>query len=323
MMLSELIAQLKQTRGILHKQDIQIASRRFLKPIFHHKTPILRGDDCAAIPEGSGYSLLASEGMLPDLVKKDPWFAGWCAVLVNVSDIYAMGGRPLAVVDTLWSSSIEQAEPLWEGMLAASQALDVPIVGGHTNCHSDYAALSVAILGRAKCLITSFQAQPGDQLLLVVDLQGQPHPCFPYCWDAATRADPRELQEKLELLPLLAEQELCDAGKDISMGGIAGTVLMLLETSRGGAVLDLDAIPCPAGLDFRQWLLSFPSYGFILSIRPHLVEKVQSYFHKQEITTAVVGEVQSKQVLELKWGAECLPFWDFREQALTGFAGEV
>ncbi|MFH7168792.1 AIR synthase related protein, partial [Klebsiella pneumoniae] len=57
------------------------------------------GDDCAAIPDGDGHLLLAIEGFLDGFVAADPYFAGFCGVMVNVSDIAAMGGTPVAVVD--------------------------------------------------------------------------------------------------------------------------------------------------------------------------------------------------------------------------------
>lgn len=314
-MLSALISELQQR--IQQKCDIQLTANNFPQG-----TSVLVGDDCAAIPDANGYLLFAAEGMSPALVEKNSWFAGWCAVLVNVSDIYAMGGRPIAVVDTLWSHSLDDAQPLWEGMVAASNVFNVPIVGGHTNCHSHYNALSVAILGRATTLISSFQAQEGDRLVLVTDWQGTPHPQFPFCWDAATEADPEELQAKLNLLPHLAEIGLCDAGKDISMGGIVGTTLMLLETSGCGAVLDLDAIPCPQQLSLQEWLLSFPSYGFLLSVRPQLVNDVQSVLQTQNLVSAVVGEVKRDPVLMLKLGTDLFPFWDLRQDSLTGFTGD-
>ncbi len=68
------------------------------------------------------------------------------------------------------------------------------IVGGHTNCHSPYKALFVAILGRAKQLISSFKAQPGDFLLVAVDLQGTSHPQYNF-WNAATTASPVQLRD--------------------------------------------------------------------------------------------------------------------------------
>ena len=54
--------------------------------------------------------------MHPQLVEEDPWFAGWSGVLVNLSDIAAMGGRPLALVNSLWSAGERAAVPLLEGM---------------------------------------------------------------------------------------------------------------------------------------------------------------------------------------------------------------
>lgn len=312
----KLLAQiLKKSLGIVHKQDIQSVAR-FLSTD-NAVSDVLLGDDCAAIPDRDGYLLLAAEGMMPDFIAADPWFAGWSAVMVNVSDIYAMGGRPIAVVDTIWSQTADISQ-LVAGMSAAARAYQVPIVGGHTNSHSEYNALSVAIVGRAGQLISSFQAQPGDRLLMAVDLRGKPHPKYPF-WNAATTTDPVRLRADLELLPKLAENGLCDAGKDISMGGIIGTTLMLLETSRCGAVIDLDAVPVPPDLPLDRWLISFPSYGFLLSIRPERVLSVMQMFLDRQITCSDIGEIQANPQPILKSQTESTLFWDFTQAALTGF----
>ena len=314
-MLGSLIAHLHQSLGILHKQDIQTAAHYLSSSL------ISLGDDCAAIPDANGYLLLASEGILPTFLEAEPWFAGWCAVMVNVSDIAAMGGRAIAVVDTIWSQSTEITQPIWEGMRAAASAYNVPIVGGHTNCHSPYNALSVAILGRATHLITSFNARPGDILLVAIDFQGEFYHRFPF-WNAATTADPVQLQKKLEILPYLSEAGLCDAGKDISMGGIVGTLLMLLETSNCGAVLNLDVIAPPDNISLEQWLLSFPSYGFLLSVRPEKVASVQACFHEQNLVCSAVGTVEEHHQLVLKLGNESAVFWDISTRSLMGFSAE-
>jgi len=314
-MLATLIAHLHQSLGILHKQDIQTAAHYLSSSL------ISLGDDCAAIPDANGYLLLASEGILPTFLEVEPWFAGWCAVMVNVSDIAAMGGRAIAVVDTIWSQSTEITQPIWEGMKAAASAYNVPIVGGHTNCHSPYNALSVAILGRATHLITSFNARPGDILLVAIDFQGEFYHRFPF-WNAATTADPIELKKKLEILPYLSEAGLCDAGKDISMGGIVGTLLMLLETSNCGAVLNLDSITPPDNIPLEQWLLSFPSYGFLLSVRPEKVASIQACFHEQNLVCSAVGTVEEHHQLVLKLGNESAVFWDISTRSLMGFSAE-
>lgn len=322
--LTRLAHALKQSQGILHKQDIQPVSRllsTFNSPQREGTNPPIPrlGDDCAALPDGDGYLLLAAEGMMPFLVATDPWFAGWSAVMVNVSDIYAMGGRPIAVIDTLWSDTLDLSKPLLAGMQAAAQAYQVPIVGGHTNGHSPYNALSVAILGRAKSLISSFQAQPSDRLLAIVDLRGTMHPQYPF-WNAATLTDPTRLRADLELLPQLAERDLCDAGKDISMGGIIGTALMLLESSGVGARLNLGAIPLPKDIPLERWLVSFPSYGFLLAVRPEKVAAVRQGFCDRDLICTEIGEIQKEPQLVLQAGDASTLFWDFSQEALTGFS---
>jgi hypothetical protein len=322
--LAHLADKLRQNLGLQHKRDIQTAAHKLGRWVAHPHTqePLWLGDDCAAISDGEGYLLLAAEGLLPALVEAEPWFAGWCAVLVNVSDVYAMGGHPIAVVDALWSGGTEKTQLIWDGMVAASKAFNVPIVGGHSNGHSPYEALSVAILGKANRLLTSFHAQVGDVLVLVADFEGQPYLGYPF-WDAATMKAPAELQANFSLLPKIAEADLCDTAKDISMGGLVGTTLMLIETSRCGAVLNLEHIPCPPGLALERWLVSFPSYGFILSLRPKSVEPVQSLFHSQGLVCEPIGEVVQKPTLSLRTSQETACLWDLGQSPLTGFQGKA
>ena len=306
--LEELAVKLKQSLGIIQKQDIQIASQILG---LHSDSQIQVGDDCAVIPDGDGYLLLAAEGMWHVLVEEDPWFAGWCAVMVNVSDIAAMGGVAIAIVDTIWTEGNAKAIPLLEGMKAASQAFNVPIVGGHTNFRSAYSALSVAILGRANKLISSFTAQPGDLLITAINRSGEMHPKFPF-WNAATKAKPNKLRENLNILPYLAEHNLCNAGKDISMGGIMGTLLMLLEASQCGAILDLDNIFPPTDIDLKTWLLCFPSYGFLLSVSPNNFNEVKQKFSDNNISCRIVGEIKEGSQLMLEYNRQSHLFWDFK-----------
>src|SRR5690606_11401667 len=126
------------------------------------------GDDAAAIPDGDGYLLLAAEGMQAAFAQSDPWFAGYCSVMVNVSDVAAMGGRSLAAVDVLFTGSAGDNHRVLAGIKEASDAFGVPIVGGHTGRASGAPVLAVAILGRAQRLLPSSGAQAGQSLLYAV-----------------------------------------------------------------------------------------------------------------------------------------------------------
>jgi AIR synthase-related protein len=314
---------LRASRGFAHKRDISDVMRR-LQPVL--PVGIAVGDDCAAIPDGDGHLLFAMEGFVDDFVERMPWFAGYCGVMVNVSDIYAMGGRPLAVVDALWSADAQAGAPVLDGLVEASRRYGVPIVGGHSNHKAARGQLAVAILGRARKLLTSFDAQPGDALVMAVDLRGQWQEPYPY-WNASTSAPAERLRADLDVLAVLAEEGLCDAAKDISMAGAVGTALMLLECSRVGARLDIDAMPRPATTNIDddaallRWLCAFPSYGFVLSVRPHRADAVLQRFRAREIDCAVVGEVQARPHVTLRHRGEEAPLWDL---AATPFmtAGE-
>ena len=317
--LTALVTSLQGSLSILGKRDIQTAATaigQYVRGVTGE--PIRLGDDCAAIPDGDRYLLLAAEGIWPQLVNESPWFAGWCAVMVNLSDIAAMGGTPIAVVDALWSQSETISQPLWAGLTAAAQAYGVPIVGGHTNCHSPYNGLAVAVLGQAQPLITSFAAQPGDVLMMVVNLSGQYYGDYPF-WNAATAAEPAQLRQHLALLPKLAETGLCHAGKDISMGGLAGTLLMLAEASGVGATLALDQVPSPSGVSLDRWLTSFPSIGFLLSVPPANVAQIKPLFAPHDLACQRVGTVTDGSQVWLQHRAERQLLWDLATP-LTGFS---
>ncbi len=313
--LASLATALRAGRGFAHKRDIGDVMATLAQALPGGTADLAQavavGDDCAAIPDpsGNGWLLFAIEGFLDDFVQAMPRFAGWCGVMVNVSDICAMGGRPIAVVDALWSRGSSAGHEVLRGLADASARYGVPIVGGHSNSRADRGALAVAILGRANRLLTSFDARPGDTLMMAIDLRGayeEPHPF----WNAATSAPAQRLRHDIELLPRLAESGLCDAAKDISNAGAIGTALMLLECSKVGAAIDVDAIPRPAGVALQRWLQSFPSFGFVFSVRPGHVQAVQAHFLDHGIACASVGNVTADPRVWLRDGDRRALLWD-------------
>lgn len=311
---------LRCSRGFAHKTDISavVTTLAGQHPggMAGLAQAVAVGDDCAALPSpGGGYTLLAIEGLVEDFVAAQPWFAGYCSVMVNVSDVYAMGGRPLAVVDALWSDGMAQASEMLAGMASAAQRYGVPIVGGHSNNRARGGQLAVAILGHAQQLLTSFHARPGDDLLVAVDLRGAWQEPYPY-WNASTPAPAERLRGDLELLPELAEAGLCDAAKDISMAGVIGTALMLAECSGVGARIEVDAIPRPPGMEeglaLLRWLTAFPSFGFVLSVRPEHRAEVVARFRARGLACARVGRVTDTPTLVLTRCGEQAELWDTR-----------
>jgi hypothetical protein len=306
------------------KADIQLAARAFpqrqTSAWFAGSESIDNGDDATALRDGDGYTLFAAEGMRPEFVAADPWFAGYCAVMVNLSDIAAMGGRPWAVVDVLFMGDGENAR-VFEGMAAASAQFGVPVVGGHTTRISGPSSLAVAVLGRARALIRSENARAGHALVAALDLRGTFRGTGGN-FNAATTAPSERVRASLSLLPELAEAGLVPAGKDVSMAGLCGSALMLLEASGTGAMLDIGRVPSPPDVDPLRWLTAFPSFGFVLAVAPSDASAVCARFEALGIAAATIGELTDSRRLELRHQQERALYWDLEEKALTGFGAK-
>lgn len=309
-----LAGMLRASRNIAAKGDIALAAHRMG---LDGAASVAVGDDCAAIPDGDGYLLFAIEGFMNEFVAADPWFAGWCGVMVNLSDIAAMGGRPTAVVDAVWAQGEDGAAAILDGMKAASACYGVPVVGGHTNLKSDRSQLAVAVLGRASRLLTSFDAQPGDRLVAAIDLRGRYRAPFPN-WEAATDAPAGRLRGDLELLPHIAERSLARAAKDISQGGIVGTAAMLAECSGVGVEIGVTDVPRPDCASLERWMATFPSYGYLIASPPENVATIVELFRARDIAAADIGAVTEGHSVSVTDGVSAAVVRDLGAAPLLG-----
>ena len=274
------------------------------------------GDDAAAIPDGNSWKLIAMEGFMNEFVESEPWFAGWCSVMVNLSDIIAMGGRGLAMTNAIWAPDKVYAEKILGGMREASETYNIPIVGGHTNLKTDRPQLAATILGRADVLITSFDASPGQALVVISDQRGS------YVGESKNFAsfigvNPKRLQKDNEILPALAEKKLISAGKDISQGGIIGTSIMLAESSGVGIEIDPLALKCPDD-NLEKWMTAFPSFGFLLSVNEENLSEVLSAFQTRSIDARRVGRITEGTTVNLVENDNRHLVWDHSTNPYLG-----
>ncbi len=317
MELDELLEDLRNYPGLTRKSVIGSWARRF--SALSGDTVLVQGpgDDAGAIPMDDGYLLLAGEGMMSALWR-DPFFTGFGAVTVNVNDIYAMGGRPLGLVTVVFAGGLsdEERDGFIKGMAKALEYYGVPLLGGHTNPEGG-PTVSVSIAGYAKKLMRGDGARPGDRLVLVLDMEGEPYPPF-FAWDTVFSAEGERTVEKLEVMTRLAERELCHACRDISNPGILGTLAMMMEASETGASVDLESVPVPAGVEMDWWLKAYPSYGFMLSVAPGDLGEVRSVVEEAGVTCAEFGEVTDGSSIEVAWKGGRSTFLDWRETPVTG-----
>ena len=185
------------------------------------------GDDASAIDIGNNQAILiAADGIWGQIMNVNPYWAGYCAVLVNVNDIAAMGAKPLAMVNIMSIYHEDIYEDLLRGIKDGCLKFNVPMVGGHLHPDADVDSVGVAIVGIAKKdkLITSFDAKVGEKVIVAIDLDGKPHEMFALNWDTTYDKDAKLVQDQIKAVQYLAENDLVKAGKDISNPGILGTL---------------------------------------------------------------------------------------------------
>lgn len=315
MELAEIIRRVRSYRGVVRKTPVESVARALI-PSPRGRLLAAQGEDSAAVRLGDEVLLLAADGIIQDLVDKDPRWAGYCSVLVNANDIAAMGGVPLAAVNVLSCGDARVRSRLVKGMRAACDKFGVPMVGGHLHPDTSYAAVDVAMLGRTtpSRLVLSSGAGAGDSVVFAMDLDGRFTPGVPYSWDTTSRKGPEEVQGRLRTMHEAAPA--LTAGKDISNPGCLGTLGMLLEASSKGAEVDVGRIPRPEGEDLLQWLLAYQGCGFVVTCPAKRAEKVCSRFASAGLTAAVCGRVVRGRRLVLSLDGWEGVLFDFRTDRL-------
>lgn len=280
------------------------------------------GEDAAVIRHGDEVLLLAADGIWSRLMEADPYWAGYCSVLVNIHDIAAMGGKPLAMVDIFSISDPGIQNQVLAGMHDASLQFGVPIVGGHLHPDTPYSVIDVAILGIAgkDAVIYSHTARTGDAVVIAVDLNGRVHPSCALNWDSVTMKDPSLVRDQVRVMEGLGRDHLVTAGKDISNPGTIGTLGMLLEVSGRGARIDLDRIPRPDlkknRMTFEQWIRSYPGMGFVLTVQDAHIDEVCRRFSGVGMTAAAIGEVDDSRNLCISYEGEDSSVFDFSKNGI-------
>lgn len=280
------------------------------------------GDDCAALKFGEGYQLLAMEGMQQKFVETDTRAAGWSSVMVNISDIAAMGGRPTAIVNALWHHDEQQSADLLFHIKRACKVFDIQFAGGHTSVSDNTSpSLGVGILGYAKKLLSCHHVKAGQRLFLLTDLNGSWHGNLPY-WACVLGKTDEELRKQWSVPAELAERDLAVAAKDISNGGLLGTLIMMLELTGCGANIDINAVPTPPCNDLKRWFRAFQSFGFLLAVEPERVASLLSFFEKSPLTCAPIGSINDTAKITLDSTGYTETFWDIKQDPLTHFGAE-
>ena len=102
------------------------------------------------------------------------------------------------------------------------------------------------------------------------------------------------------------------------MAGPLGSLAMLLEFRRCGAIVDMRKLPTPADTDPLRWLVSFPTYAFWLTAEPKSAAQCATVFESKGLVCARVGETVDGGQLTLTDGDCRRVLLDLDNESVTG-----
>lgn len=325
--LNEIIESIRTFKGVTRKNSIADV-REKLKNTYNisGKVHLAFGDDAAAIDIGNDMlMLMATDGIWGSLMDINPWWSGYCSVLVNVNDIAAMGGIPMGMTNVLSSSDPEITEQIMDGINEGVKKFGVPMVGGHTHPDTPYEALDVAISGIVgkDDVLPSCGAKEDDNVIVALDLDGSVYPGTEINWDTTSDKSPKYVQDQIKVMNTIAKKHLVHACKDISNPGIVGTLGMLLEASNMGAKIDLEQIPKPDDMDWIRWFMMYLGSGFVLTAPNENTDEIIKLLEKEHMQANIIGNVTDNHQLQMTHNNTTKTVFDFQKEIIMGFSEDV
>jgi thiamine-monophosphate kinase len=270
------------------------------------------GDD-AAVVRGPGTLVLTHDLLVEDVDFRralyPPRLLGRKALNVNLSDIAAMGGRPLhAVLGLALPGGIERQwlAQFLRGVLDAAGAASVALVGGDLSSSREI-VIAVTLTGEARRFVTRSGAKPGDRLfvsgtlgdaamgLRLVERGPARRKGRPAGRLVKSFLDP---SPRLELGLLLARRGLASAMIDIS-DGLAVDLSHICEESRVGAELELGRVPISPELrrasrrPLEAALYGGEDFELLFTVRPRNIPRVRELEKRFKLTE--IGRITARK----------------------------
>lgn len=235
------------------------------------------GDDCAVLPVADGDALLFTA----DLLNEEVHFLrratsarelGGKTLAVNLSDIAAMGGRPVATLLSLAlppDAGETWAEEFMEGYRALSERYGVALVGGDTTRSGQGITINVTAIGRAplSCIKRRSAARPGDVLFTTGALGASGaglRDLLAGRLDTPAAVEHRNPRPQVEEGLWLGMRREVHAMMDLS-DGLASDLRHILDRSGVGAEVLLERVPVAEGSDLQTAACGGEDYKLLLT----------------------------------------------------------
>ncbi len=277
------------------------------------------GDDCAVLPlDGERVQLISTDMLLEgvhflrDVIS--PYELGGKALAVNISDVAAMGGRPVSSFLSLalpGDVTAEWAEEFIRGYRDMSERYGVMLLGGDTTSSKYGVVVNVAITGEAPKSVVKRRggAREGD-VVVVNGMLGDSARGLNEILEARDREEAVPQSEfvaahhnpvpQVEEGMWLASQGGVHAMMDIS-DGLGSDITHIMKASGIGA--EIDTLTIPTRVSLREAVAGGEDYKLLATLDPAFAPEIcEVYLGRFGAPLYIVGRITSAPVLTWKQG---------------------
>ncbi len=270
------------------------------------------GDDCAILPLEGGESLVFTADLLAEHVHflrhaTSAYEIGRKSLAVNLSDVAAMGVRPIA---TLLSIALPSdlpkgwAEAFMKGYRSLSEEFSVALIGGDTTRSGSGITVNVTAIGRGPSanIKRRSDARSGDVIFVAGELGASGsglQDLLAERFDTPQAVAHRNPQPQVtEGIWLGAHREV-HAMMDLS-DGLASDLRHILRRSKVGAEINTELIPIAEGSDLQTALCGGEDYKLLFTVDPFTADPLIRNFHSHFGTPIYpIGRITEGN--ELQW----------------------
>lgn len=272
------------------------------------------GEDSASIENNEKLILVTTDRIRTSFIENFPFGAGFSSILVSVDDIYACGGTPLAASIIISVKDPKTCNEILRGICEGSKKFQVPIIRGHTNVRSECFELSSTMIGEINKndYISAGDAKIDDNILLVVDFDGKIGKANKLYYDTTTFKSSEDVLEKRRAMNVIAKKHLLNASKDVSNGGIFGTLLQMIKYSEVGADINVNEIMIPPILaennyDLEIYIKMYLTTSYIVTTSVYNSFKAIDLFREHKMNAQVIGKIiEQKNLLKINDGKKSI-----------------
>lgn len=252
------------------------------------------GDDCTVLSMGDEALVMTTDMLIEDVhflrFASSAEEVGHKSLMVNISDVAAMGAKPVATLLSIAlpeSAQGEWAERFMRGYHEASEREGVALVGGDTTASKDKIAINVVAIGRAPManIKRRSEAKVGDVVAVTGKLgtssKGLVDIMFGDLNTAAAKHH-RLGQARTAEGAWLGTRSEVHAMMDIS-DGIASDIKHIMELSHVGAEIHIDKIP--TDYDIRYATTGGEDYELLMTVDSASFDTLAEEFAKATGTT--------------------------------------